>query len=80
MNPIVILLLAAAFERYGTQISYPIGKRSWTESVTYEPCMSAYYLWFNTPDHSTHVVKLNYTIKEHTNNSQRTLNAKYTTL
>lgn len=60
MQKITILLLVAAFERYGTDIDYVSNKTSWEQCVQSIPEMNCYFLYFNTPDHSTHVVKLTY--------------------
>ena len=56
MNAITITLLVKAFERHTTNISHCANKSSWSDCVSYEPEMHAYYLWYNTPDNSTHVV------------------------
>ena len=62
MKNITVLLLVAAFEKYGTDIAFCGNKTSWTDCVQEVPEMKCFFLYFNTPDHSTHVVKLSYDI------------------
>lgn len=58
-NPIVITMLVTAFERHGTNIHPCIGKKSWSESLTYEPETNKWYLWYNTDNNqSTHAIML----------------------
>lgn len=62
INSVTVLLLVAAFEKYGTDITFCGNKKSWEECVQSVPEMNCYFLYFNTPDNSTHVSKLEYRI------------------
>lgn len=55
---VVTKLLVRAFEKSQTlDIAPPVFRTSFTDAVT-EFSPGEYMLWYNTPDHSTHVVKL----------------------
>lgn len=62
MQITTVLLLVKAFETYGTDISFCGKKTCWEDCVQSVPEMQCWFLYFNTPDHSTHVVKLSYEI------------------
>ena len=54
---ILIELIKEAKKLYGANIT-PCVNRTWGESVTIED--NTYYLWFNSPNNSTNIVKRNF--------------------